>query len=277
MQRLGSILGARSRSFISPNYLRVDLSRRFIMSQRLPECAWAGSSGRHTLKGHLRGSSTPCPPPPSGGTVSLRMYETAHGGWKMRIQKFIGDGKERPDRIPKLAFFAVGVLQVVVSIPLLTSSNPVLFETCLPWHLKFSSLVVVYLSAVHWGLDIGRYGCMGGSSISGVIRCCSSLCGFFGGFAALLLGDFNPLFAYRTLLCVVPVLGGLEVLFHWFAMSPLWYFRWSVAFLSVHAASVAGALVKTQWLNDNARRLVLEADIMQSESDFFSMIRRLFL
>lgn len=137
----------------------------------------------------------------------------------------------------------------------------------MPYHLKYTALVIGWWGGVYWGLNIAQYGPLANGA-GALVRTIGGLFFFASGVAALILADgthLGPWPAYWVLLGAYSSMAAFDVALHRKQMIPVWLLKWKLGLTTVIVLSLLLGVIKGKYLETNARNLIMEVSADDDE------------
>lgn len=131
----------------------------------------------------------------------------------------------------------------------------------MPYHLKYTALVIGWWGGVYWGLNVARYGPMA-DGIWAAARTGAGIvlvvAGVVGLIAADGIGKYGPWPSYWVLIASYSSMACFDLALHQRQLMPVWLLKWKLGLTAVIVASLLLGVVKGKYLEQNARRLIFE-------------------
>uniref|UniRef100_A0A7S4UPQ6 Uncharacterized protein n=1 Tax=Alexandrium monilatum TaxID=311494 RepID=A0A7S4UPQ6_9DINO len=188
-----------------------------------------------------------------------RHFESAHHWQTVRI---LGDQMTSTPPSAAHVFYSCGVIEGIFLCVNAGTFSPLIFEMFMPYHLKYTGLVIAWWGGTYWGLNIARYGPLSCSTWFGA-RAFAGVALVTVGVVGLVLADgvgqLGPWPSYWVLLSSYTCMGLFDICLHRRQMIPPWLLRWKIAVSGIIAASLLLGVLKGKYLEHNAQRLIFEA------------------
>lgn len=163
----------------------------------------------------------------------------------------------------KHLFYSCGIIEgIFLSINILTMS-PFIFEMVMPYHLKYTGLIVGYWGGTYLGLNLARYGPLS-SGFWYAARLAAGPIAVTLGVLGLALADgvpglpkLGPWPSYWVLLSSFGAMAAFDVALHRRQMLPPWLLKWKLGISGLIVASLLLGVLKGQYLERHARDLIM--------------------
>eukprot|EP00747_Dinoflagellata_sp_TGD_P168994 gnl/TRDRNA2_/TRDRNA2_196763_c0_seq1.p1 gnl/TRDRNA2_/TRDRNA2_196763_c0~~gnl/TRDRNA2_/TRDRNA2_196763_c0_seq1.p1 ORF type:complete len:266 (+),score=20.34 gnl/TRDRNA2_/TRDRNA2_196763_c0_seq1:98-799(+) len=199
-------------------------------------------------------------PLPSSAELS-RHAQDAH---RWRMVSIFGDRASNTPPSAAHVFCSCGVIEGGFLCVNAITFSPLIFEICMPFHLKYTSLVIGWWGGTYIGLNVARYGPVS-SSAWVVVRYAAGAALLTAGVASLILADgipgqaTGPWPSYWLLVAAYTGMTGVDYLLHERRMIPPWLLKWKLGLSTIIVVSLLLGVLKGRWLESNAQRLIMEA------------------
>lgn len=185
--------------------------------------------------------------------------ESAHSWHMVRI---FGDPMSSTPPSAAHVFYSCGVIEGIFLCVNVGTLSPLIFEMFMPYHLKYTGLVIAWWGGTYWGLNVARYGPQARGAWSAA-RAFGGAGLMAAGVAGLVLADgvgqLGPWPSYWLLLTSYASMAAFDLALHRRQMIPHWLLKWKLAVSTIIALSLLLGVVKGKYLERNAQRLILEA------------------
>ena len=129
----------------------------------------------------------------------------------------------------------------------------------MPYHLKYTALVIGWWGGVYWGLNVAQYGPLAGG-FGAAARTLGGLALMTAGVVALILADgtrLGPWPSYWVLVGAYSSMAAFDVALHRKQMIPVWLLKWKLGLTTVIVLSLLLGVLKGKYLERNARQLIM--------------------
>lgn len=196
---------------------------------------------------------------------ALRSFlESAHH-WQMA--KILGDPMSSTPPSAKHLFISCAVIEGIFLCVNIGTMSPFVFEKLMPYHLKYTGLIIGWWGGTYCGLNVARYGPQSQSSWFGA-RAAAGPIFVTLGVAALALADGVPGFpkmgpwpSYCLLMCSFAGMAAFDTALHARQMLPPWLLKWKLGVSGLIVASLLLGVLKGRYLEANARELIMAAGV----------------
>lgn len=196
----------------------------------------------------------------SSSSALRSRLESAHH-WEM--QRIFGDPMAATPPSAKHLFISCGVIEGIFLCVNICTMSPLAFEMCMPYHLKYTGLIIGWWGGTYLGLNIARYGPLS----EGVWFSARMLAGPLFvtlGVLGLVLADgvpgapnLGPWPSYWLLIGSFVGMSGFDVALHRHRMLPPWLLKWKLGISGLIVCSLLLGVVKGQYLERNATQLIM--------------------
>lgn len=158
-------------------------------------------------------------------------------------------------------FVSCGVIEGIFLCVNAGTFSPLIFERFMPYHLKYTSLVIAWWGGTYWGLNIAGYGPLSKGFWVGA-RYAVGLAFITLGVTALILADgvsnWGPWPSYWVLVASYTFMAGFDLALRKNQMIPPWLLKWKVAVSGIIVASLLLGVLKGGYLERNFKALIFE-------------------
>jgi len=179
-----------------------------------------------------------------------------------RMVRMFGDPMSSSPPFAPYIFYSCGVIESLFLCVNVGTFSPFIFEMFMPYHLKYTGLVMCWWGGTYWGLNVARYGPIAGAQWSAA-RAVAGVFFMAAGFVGLVLADgvgkLGPWPSYWLLISTYSAMAGFDTVLHSQRFIPPWLLKWKLAVSGIIVASLLLGVVKGNYLERNAMQLILEA------------------
>lgn len=200
---------------------------------------------------------------------TLRDYLSNTHQWKM--QRIFGDPMSSTPPSAKHLFYSCGVIEgLFLSVNIITMS-PFIFEMCMPYHLKYTGLILSWWGGTYVGMNVARYGPLTQPFWYGA-RAAIGFAFVILGFSGMALADgipgapkLGPWPSYGVLMTSFCGLAIFDIALHRRQMIPPWLLKWKMGISGLIIASLLLGIVKGRYLEYHARDLIMAQALRDEE------------
>lgn len=203
-------------------------------------------------------SSTPA----SAAAPWRKHFENSHH-WRM--MRLLGDPGSKTPPSAAHVFCSCGFIEGIFLCVNAVTFSPFLFEIAMPYHLKYTALVISWWGGVYWGLNVVQYGPLAGG-LGTAVRTAAGLVLVACGVSALILADgtsLGPWPSYWVLIGAYSAMAAFDVGLHRKQLIPVWLLKWKLGLSTVIVLSLVFGVLKGKWLERNARQLIMDASDLE--------------
>merc|ERR1712039_38798 len=145
------------------------------------------------------------------------------------MTRIFGDPMSSTPPSARHVFYSCVVIEGIFLCVNACTFSPLIFEMFMPYHLKYSGLVITWWGGTYWGLNVCRYGPLekktwnAARAVAGVVL-------VFAGTASLIFADgvanLGPWPSYWLLIVSYSGMAAFDVALHKQHMVPPWVLRW---------------------------------------------------
>eukprot|EP00933_Yihiella_yeosuensis_P040591 TRINITY_DN34909_c0_g1_i1.p1 TRINITY_DN34909_c0_g1~~TRINITY_DN34909_c0_g1_i1.p1 ORF type:complete len:283 (-),score=37.76 TRINITY_DN34909_c0_g1_i1:95-943(-) len=207
------------------------------------------------------GAAMALPLPQPSSAEFRRQLENAHS-WRMT--RVFGDKMQATPPSAAHVFLSCGFLEGIFLCVNVGTLSPLIFEMAMPYHLKYTSLILAWWGGTYIGLNVARYGPMS----QGMLVCARAVMGavfLTAGVTGLALADgvggMGPWPSYWLLILSYSGMAAFDLHLHRSHMIPPWLLKWKVGISGLIVASLLFGVMKGKYLEANASKLIWESDL----------------
>eukprot|EP00929_Paragymnodinium_shiwhaense_P048881 TRINITY_DN24679_c0_g1_i5.p1 TRINITY_DN24679_c0_g1~~TRINITY_DN24679_c0_g1_i5.p1 ORF type:complete len:185 (-),score=8.14 TRINITY_DN24679_c0_g1_i5:138-692(-) len=180
----------------------------------------------------------------------------------MHMNRIFGDRMAATPPSGRHVFFSCGFIEGIFLFVNISTLSPFIFEMCMPYHLKYTGLMIGWWGGTYLGLNMATYGPLKDAAWI-TARSAVGVALMLTGAASLVLADgvgkMGPWPSYWTLVAGYTGMAAFDFALHHRRMIPPWLLRWKMGVSGVIVASLLFGVLKGKYLEKNAKRLILEA------------------
>lgn len=194
--------------------------------------------------------------------AALRRHLESDNHW--RTTRIFGDPMTAAPPSAKHIFASCGVIESIFLVVNAGTLSPLIFEMFMPYHLKYTGLVIAWWGGTYWGLNIVQYGPLSRKAWF-TARTAAGVAFMMAGVVALVIADgvgqLGPWPSYWLLIGAYGAMAAFDTALHSRQMLPPWLKKWKLGLSAVIVASLLLGVLKGTYLERNATRLVMEAAV----------------
>lgn len=197
-------------------------------------------------------------PAPSSKVFRWRLQNAHH--WRMAQALGAGGSSAQTPPSAWYIFASCGVIESIFLCVNAGTLSPFVFEIAMPYHLKYTALVLGWWGGVYWGLNVARFGPIG-DGLWFAFRTTAGLVCVAAAVTGLILADglagWGPWPSYWLLILSYSGMVVFDRALHQRQLIPQWLLKWKAGLLSVIGMSLLLGLLKGRYLEHNAQRLIM--------------------
>lgn len=176
------------------------------------------------------------------------------------MNRVLGDpGAETPPSARHI-FLSCGIIETVFLCVNAATLSPFMFEIAMPYHLKYTGLVIGWWGGVYWGLNVTQYGPLADGT-GAAARTLVGLVLFSAAVASLILADgtqLGPWPSYWVLVAAYSSMAVFDAALHRRQMIPVWLLKWKLGLSAIIVTSLLLGVLKGKYLERNARQIIMD-------------------
>lgn len=250
-----------------PNTRMLSATQAFLLAQRTFA---AQASFRPTLRelwhrplaGEALGTdaqATASPRAVSVAALRSRLQSAHH--WEM--QRIFGDPMSSAPPSAKHLFISCAIIEGIFLCVNISTMSPFIFEMVMPYHLKYTGLIIGWWGGTYLGLNIARYGPLS-HGIWFAARTAAGPIFVLVGVTGLALADgvpgmpkLGPWPSYWVLITSFTGMAAFDLALHRRQMLPPWLLRWKLGISGLIVASLLLGVLKGQYLEKHATDIIM--------------------
>lgn len=174
--------------------------------------------------------------------------------------RVLGDPGSQTPPSARHIFASCGIIETIFLCVNAVTVSPFMFEVAMPYHIKYTALVIGWWGGTYWGLNVAQYGPLNGGATA-VVRTIGGLVLFGIGVTSLILADradLGPWPSYWVLVGGYTGMAAFDVVLHRKQMIPFWLLRWKLGLTAVIVTSLLLGVLKGKYLERNAKQLIMD-------------------
>mmetsp|Transcript_38834 Transcript_38834/g.103086 ORF Transcript_38834/g.103086 Transcript_38834/m.103086 type:complete len:294 (-) Transcript_38834:127-1008(-) len=179
-----------------------------------------------------------------------------------RMNSIFGHPMQTTPPSARHIFLSCGLIESVFLVVNATTLSPFVFEMFMPYHLKYTGLVMAWWGGTYWGLEIAGFGRLSHAGWA-ASRLCVGVVFMTVGVAGIILadglGNLGVWPSYWLLAGGYSVMPFLDMVYHKHGMLPPWLLRWKAGVSALIVISLLLGVLKGSYLERNSQRLIFEA------------------
>lgn len=163
----------------------------------------------------------------------------------------------------KHLFISCGIIEGIFLCINIGTMSPLIFEMLMPYHLKYTGLIIGWWGGTYMGLNIARYGPLS-NDLWFAARMAAGPIFVTLGVLGLMLADgvpgapkLGPWPSYWVLIASFTGMGAFDVALHKQRMLPPWLLKWKLGISGLIISSLLLGVLKGQYLERNATQLIM--------------------
>lgn len=206
------------------------------------------------------GGAAVSPQEPVASATVHKHLESAHH-WEM--QHIFGDPMSSTPPSAKHLFISCGLIEGIFLCINIATMSPMSFEMLMPYHLKYTGLIIGWWGGTYMGLNIARYGPLKHGPWFAA-RTAALPIFVLLGFVGLALADgvpgapkMGPWPSYWILIGSFTGMGAFDLALHQRQMIPPWLLKWKLGISFLIISSLLLGVLKGQYLERNATSIIM--------------------